>query len=336
LRVDKLLPVGFVVLAFVASCGGGQAKTVTPGKPIGPGSLIPTVEDPPNFVVINASDSHVELHSVTTGTLIKDLGVVDGLTSNGLALSPDGGYLYVTVNRPPAVVLERIDITNGQVESIGHGEQPAISPDSHYLAYGGGTGDGTLFVRSLASGEVQSISIAKLLGQQDDLITASITWLADGSRIVVLPGGVGNGLMGGTTSPPIPGSCSAISISDTCLIVANVASNHPLTAERVVVHGLRVPDLLSGDDLAHSVLAASDRTKATIIDRIEVSGGRAAYVRMCSLSSGLSVAFDPRGTELLYLAGHSPISLWRVGLMNCRVAVPHELVANVDLQGVTW
>jgi hypothetical protein len=337
LKVGKLLPVGFLVLAFVASCGGGQASTATPRNPIGPGSMIPSVADPQNFVLIDASDSHVQLHSATTGALVKDLGAVGGLTSNGLVLSPDGGYLYVTVDRPPATVIERINATNGQVERIGDGEQPAISTDGRYLAYGGGAGDGTLYVRDLRSGEVRSINMAKLLGNQDDLLNTSITWLAEGSRIVILPGGVGNDLMGGTTPPPMPGSCSAIPISDTCLIVANFAPDHPLTAERVVVRGLRVPDLLSGDDLAHSVLAASDRTHTTIIDRIEVSGDSAAYVRMCSLSPGLSLAFDPRGTELLYLAGHSPISLWRVGLMDCGVVShTHKLLANADLQGVTW
>ena len=336
LRVGKLLLAGLVLLVFVSSCGGGQAKPATTGGPIGPGRLIPTVVDPQNFVLVDASHSHVELHSATTAALVKDLGAVDGLTSNGLALSPDGGYLYVTVDRPPATLLERINTTNGQVESIGHGEQPAISPNGHYLAHGGGAGDGILYVRDLASGEVRSINVAKLLGHQDDLINASITWLADGSRIVVLPGAVGNDLMGGTTPPPIPGSCSAIPISDTCLIVANVAPDHPLTAERVVVHGLRVPDLLSGDDLAHSVLAASDQTHATVIDRIEVSGDRADYVRMCSLSPGLSVAFDPRGTELLYLIGHNPVSLWWVGLTNCDLHAQHRLLANADLQDVTW
>jgi hypothetical protein len=88
--------------------------------------------------------------------------------------------------------------------------------------------------------------MAKLLGPQDDLLNGSITWLADSSRIVVLPGEVGNDLMGGTTPVSPPGSCSAIPNSHTCLIVANVAPDGPLTAERVVVPGLPTPDLLSG------------------------------------------------------------------------------------------
>jgi DNA-binding beta-propeller fold protein YncE len=120
--VGKLLPVGVVVLVLVASCGGGQAHTVVSRKPIGPGRLISTVVDPQNFVLINASDSHVELVSPTTGAVVRGLGIVDGLTGNGLALSPDDGYLYVTVDRSPTTALDRINTTNGEVGSIGDGE----------------------------------------------------------------------------------------------------------------------------------------------------------------------------------------------------------------------
>lgn len=158
------------------------------------GSAIPATASPPhasassNFLLVTGSGSDFRIESASTGTLVKDLGAVPGWTNNGLVLSPDGQDVYVVVNEHRSLAIERLSVADDTQTFVADGEQPSISPDGRLLAFGTGPGPPgtqTLVVRDLTSGKDQLIGLRRLLGGQTDLLNASITWLGDGSKIVV-------------------------------------------------------------------------------------------------------------------------------------------------------
>src|SRR5579863_9929861 len=100
----------------------------------------PSVGTASNFVVATGSGPEFQIESASTGALVKDLGTVQGWTNNGLAFSPDGQNVYVVVNRATNLAIERLSVSTGTETFVADGEQPAVSPNSHLLAFGTGPG----------------------------------------------------------------------------------------------------------------------------------------------------------------------------------------------------
>jgi hypothetical protein len=294
---------GLAAAAVLLAGGGAMPATASPAH--ASASL--------NFLVVTASGSDFQVESSSTGNLVKDLGAVPGWTNNGLALSPDGQDVYVVVHEPGSLVIDRLSVADGSKTFVADGEQPSISPDGRLLAFGTGelpSGGQTLAVRNLTSGKEQSIDLRRLLGGQTDLLNASISWLGDGSKIVVLPGSVGNDLMGGATPRALSGSCSAVSASDTCLIVVNVRAGHPLTAKRVLLGGLGQGIPLIGASGSSDIVTMAFADHRSGVYTADLTNGARSFTRQFSLPTVLPLAFRSRGTELFYLTGHGPIALW--------------------------
>jgi hypothetical protein len=285
-------------------------------------------------LVVAGSRLDFQVESSSTGAVVKDLGPVPGWTNNGLALSPDGQDVYVVVNETSSLAIERLSVANGTETFVADGEQPSVSPNGHLLAFGTGPSGGqTLAVRDLTSGKDRSINLDRVLGGQTDLLTASITWLGDGSKIVVLPGGVADNGMGSGTPRVLPGSCSAVSASDTCLIVISVGAGHPLTAKRVLLGGLR-PDLpFIGASGSSDIVAIGFGGRRTNVYTADLTNGARSFTRLFSLPSVLPLAFRARGTELFYLTGHSPTALWRARVTSDGLKDAKRLNADIGLSG---
>ena len=320
-----------IPMSFLAACGQGLSSTSE--RPL------PGVTDPSTFVFVTASGSNVELRSVSTGQLVKDLGSFgESPNNNGLTLSPDGQYVYGEVLRNQTLIIERITASNDEETFIADGEQPSISPNGRLLAYAAGLRNSNmLVVRDLTSGNVRSINLSRFLGRQADLLNGSITWLGDGSEIVIAPGGVGSQLEPhATTTPPLPGSCDVVSFPDTCLIVVRLPTLHSFTAKLVILSGVSNPYLVSGTALPHSLLLAASDANHIVVDRADLSDNEANVVRLFSLPAVLPLAFDPRGTQLLYLVGHNPIALWIGQVTQHRLDHAHKLVDNARLANLAW
>jgi hypothetical protein len=267
---------------------------------------------------------------------VKDLGAVPGWTNNGLVLSPDGQDVYVVVNEHRSLAIERLSVGDDTQTFVADGEQPSMSPDGRLLAFGTGLGPPgtqTLVVRDLTSGKDQSIDLRRLLGRQTDLLNASITWLGDGSRIVVLPGGVGNDLMGGATPRAVPGSCSAVSASNTCLIVVSVRAGHPLTAKRVLLGGLKPGVWFIGASGSSDIVTIGFGGHHNGVYTADLTNGARSFTRLFSLPPVLPLAFRARGTELFYLVGHGPTALWLAKVTPDGLKDAKMLNADVGLSG---
>jgi hypothetical protein len=287
-----------------------------------------------NFVLATGSGPDFQIESASTGTVVKDLGVVNYWTNNGLALSPDGRNVYVVVHQPTTTAIEQVAVSTGAQTFVANGEQPAVSPNSRRLAFGTGpSGSQTLVVRDLLSGKKRSIDLSRLLGNRGDLLNASITWLDD-SKIVVIPGMVGNDLMGDPTPPAVPGSCDAAPMKDTCLIVVGDEAGRPLAAKRVILSGLPSND---------PVIAASGPSGLTIanygghhsgIFRANLAQKAADVTRISSLPAAIPLAFGPRGSTLFYLVGHGPEALWWAKVTPNGLKDAHVLNADIRLSAL--
>jgi hypothetical protein len=51
--------------------------------------------------------------------------------------------------------------------------------------------------------------------------------------------------------------------------------------------------------------------------------------------AGLVEGFSPTGRQVLYLRNHGPIQLW-AGTVGTHITPRRELLANADLQGLSW
>lgn len=288
-----------------------------------------------NFVLATGSGPDFQIDSAKTGTLVKDMGTVQGWTNNGLALSPDGRSVYVVVNEARTLAIERLSVSTGTEAFVAEGEQPAISSDGRLLAFGSGpSGSNTLVVRDLTSGKDQSIDLQRLLGGQTDLLNASITWLGDGSKVVVLPGGVANDLMGGKTPSAVSGSCSTVAADDTCLIIVNIRAGHPLTAKRHIVSGIGSTLPLMGTSGSSDVVLIGYGDHHTGLYTVDLAHAASSVTRLFSLPSVLPLAFSARGARFFYLVGHGPESLWSASVTPHGLKDAHVLNANVALSAV--
>jgi hypothetical protein len=316
-----------LALIYGPHSGGGTPRPAS----------VPTVihRDPANFVLVNSGD--LEIASAKTGQIVMNLGPIANYTNNGFALSPNGQYVYATINGNRSTAIERINLSNGQPTPFAAGEQPSISPNGRYVAFGTGPRSAILSIRDLKSGTSRSMNLRKLLGPQTDLLNASITWLGNGSQVVVVPGGVGSDLMPGTTTTTPPsGSCSALSISQTCFIVVNASTRHSLSARRVVLNGLNASGAVVAASGRSDLVIASYGTTHTTIYEAVMGHGSGSFSRLYSLPQVLPVAFGPQGAELFYLKGHGPVALWLGDVTQHGLEHSRMLNANVALEGLAW
>jgi hypothetical protein len=110
------------------------------------------------------------------------------LTNNGLAVSPDRRYVYLTLIGRRSLLIEQVAVATGRRQAIAEGEQPAVSPDGRLLAYATGRGQaGMVELRTLSTGATTTIDIRSLLGPSTELLDGSLTWLDDGTDLVAIP-----------------------------------------------------------------------------------------------------------------------------------------------------
>ncbi|MDQ6804018.1 MAG: hypothetical protein M3065_03405 [Actinomycetota bacterium] len=296
----------------------------------------------------------VELRSPVTGRVRTVLGTFgQSFTNNGLALSPDGRDVYVTLipqrKRWTNLLLERIAVSDKKRTLIARGEQPAVSPDSQLLAYtaGGRAGSQSVAVRDLASGTTRSINIAGLIGSGGDPLGASVTWLADGSNVAVVPAGVAYAVSGASHASKRPVAPCHAPVGSSCLVIVHVTpAGQALTARRFILPGVHGIQTLSGDAAAPGslLLAADDAKNNAVIDKITPAGSTIRVQQLLSIPRGLAITFDPAGRHLLYLTNTIPLpntDITTVTLWNATIASGHlidreRLIRNPQLGAAAW
>lgn len=287
---------------------------------IGPSLTSASVPAPPSeFVAISQGAGNppamtMGLYSSSTGALTRRLATFSEttFTNNGLAFTPDRGAVYFTLiprhaERRFYLRLMRLDVATRRQTFIADGAQPAISDDGTELAYA--TFPHGLAVRDLAAGQTRTIGLVTELGRAANLLDATTTWLADGSEVAIIPSAPAWDLVG--HRPPPARWCGTTDAHAVVVFVHVPAPPAPLSADCVHLGGIALTPAiaLSGSQsYPSSLLLATDTDRdSTRIERIPQTG---TTTRMLTIRDSLPLAFDPTGTHLLYLVGHSPPVLW--------------------------
>jgi hypothetical protein len=304
------------------------------------------VSDPPDFLYFTTNGT-VESRSPTTGALIKVVTHVANLTNNGASLSTDGSNAYVAVIAKSELNTKRIRIQTGTVSLAVDGIEAAVSGNGELLAYTPGPNYTSLLsVNDLKTNSTSTINLESLLGSSTNLMNATITWLGDGSDIVVMPGGNASATSGdfqgsGRTlsSNSNNGTCSAsLPHTSICLLLVHFAGpGRPLTAHRVLVNGIGGNlNVVSGAQGQQHTLALAVWGENTAVYRVTFAGSRPEVTHLASLGFVLPEAFDALGTHLLYVVGHGPVALWVTGFNAGHLVDSHKLLDSTNMSEVVW
>lgn len=310
--------------AVLFSLDGGTARSEASVRP----SLAVFVATPQGRG-IHSSRWNMGLYSATTGVLVRRLATLSepSFTNNGLAFASNRSAVYFTLipqharRRRFYLKLMRLDVRTRRESLVAHGAQPAVSPGDTQLAYAAFPQG--LSVRDLATGQTRTVGLRAQLGRAAELMNATIAWLGDGSDVAIVPSPTAWDLVG---HPPKLSWCGTSQSHPVIVFVHVPASAAPLTARCV---------RLAGPALAAAVVAASPASPTSLrvatasypgptrVENINHDGHVTVLLRV---RNSQPVAFDPTGTRLLYLVGHSPPRLWKAtiaaGHLTDRVQLP--------------
>ena len=227
--------------------------------------------------------------------------------------------------------LMRIDVATGRQTLIAEGAQPAINEGGSRLAYAAFPQG--LAVRDLANGQTRTIGLAQL-GTAANLLNATIGWLGDGTDIAIIPAPSASDLGAPT---PIRHWCGTTQTHAVIVFAHVPAAPAPLTAR--CVH-LPAPELgpvamalaptpRSPTTLQLATYASGDKT---LVERITQSG---TVTPVLTIRNALPCSFDPFGTHLLYLVGHSPPKLSEATISDGHLT-PVPWLHPIDLGALAW
>jgi hypothetical protein len=297
---------------------------------------------PPTFVVVTDGGlglrSQMSVYSSITGDLVRPLASFSdkAFTNNGLAYAPDGSAVYFTLipqhnARRFSLRLMRLNVATGHETFVAEGAQPALSNDGTQLAYGASPRG--LAVRDLASGQTRTIGLGQL-GTAANLLNATIGWLGDGSDIAIIPAPTPWDLVG---RPPKLHWCGTTQTRAVIVFVHVPAPPAPMTADCVHLAGRALDGsvALTGDSASPAnVLAATDSYgDKTRVERIAETG---AISRVLTIPNSLPLSFDPTGTHLLYLVGHSPPALTEASIANGQLINGPWRNPHLRLEALAW
>jgi hypothetical protein len=140
--------------------------------------------------------------------------------------------------------------------------------------------------------------------------------------------------MGHPTPHAVPGSCSAASVNDTCLIVVGDPAGHRLTAKRVILSGLRSGGPVIAASGSSDLLIPAFGGRHSGVFKADLADGARSITRISSLPSAIPLAFGARGATLFYLVGHGPEALWMAKVTPDGLKDAHMLNADVGLSAL--
>jgi hypothetical protein len=255
------------------------------------------------------------LRSPSSGVVTETLGQLgQPLTNNGIAESPDGKNIYVTLIGKKQLYIEQISTVTKKQTFFADGVEPAVSPDDRYVAYSAGPDDTKILaVKSLSTGRTSSVNLSSLLGSSTSLMTGTITWLGNGSDIVVMPSpdAVATASIAPPAADSTPRSCRDVPQA-VCLIVVHLnTSDDVLTSHLVTVSGISGNfNVIAGAGEYPSTLVMAAWGEKTNLYDMTLAGSTVHVTHLVTLPAVLPVAFDLVGSHLFYISGHGPAELW--------------------------
>lgn len=293
---------------------------------------------PPTFIAREGDAEKLTVASSATGRPVRVLlRAGSKFTGNGIALSPDGRWLYTVWIGQHSLRIERVSTTTGKRTYIADGAQPAISADGRYLAYASGLEAQSVSVRDLRTGATRNWNLRSFMGPDADLLGGYVVWLGDG-RLVAVPQDRPVAAVAGRSLPPHrPGSCGPLDGRHQCLITFDPTAADPVLRQQRITGDLPLAVYPGGDAAPHSMVIATlvpdDRT---LLERIQIHSKGVRRTRLAE-SPGMALALDASGTWLLYLTGHGPTALWSGRIRDGQLAQTHRIDPGAVIMGsVIW
>ncbi len=341
-----------VVIGGVALVVGrlSSAPIQPSAPPPAPSGLQPSrpAADPPAFAVVlqsrTGSQQWVKFLSPLTGRILRQAGSFAGsLTDNGMALSPDSRFLYVTLSGPGQIHIDRISVATGHRSFVADGAQPAVSPDGSYLAYATGRQFTEIAVRDLTSGRTMVISLPSQIGADASLLAGQVSWLGNGMQIVAMPTADATAVAARSPVAPPRSSCGQQSLPDRLCLVRVSLSHGKLRANLAYVPGnWGHQPLISGDVAGRSTFLLAGSTDGRALFGVAtVSAAGVTMRRVAALPQGaLPMAFAPGGDRILYVRvsghGHPQPTLWAATISSGRPSGQHLLFTDGSKAAVGW
>lgn len=345
-------------LAAVVVVIGGVALAVgrLPSRPVSASRPAPSggppsrpAADPPAVAVVlqsrAGSQQQVSLLSPVTGRILRQVTFVGGsLTDNGMALSPDSRFVYVTMSGPGLIHIDRISVATGHRGFVADGAQPAVSPDGRYLAYATGRQFTGIAVRDLASGRTTMIPLRSQLGADTSLLSGQVSWLGNGTQIVVRPAADSTAAAARSPAAPSRSSCGRQnSTGRLCLVLVSLGQGKPRARQAYLPGNWGSQPLISGDVAGRStfLLAGSSAGHALLgAATVSAIGITVQFATRLPQGDALPVAFAPGGDRFLYLVasgrGHPQPALWAATISGRRLSGAHRLFTDNSKVAVDW
>jgi hypothetical protein len=346
-------------LAAVVVVIGGVALTVgrLPSRPVpvsaprlAPFGGLPSrpAADPPAFAGVlqsrTGSEQQVTLLSPLTGRIRHRVTIFGGsLTDNGMALSPDSRFVYVTLSGPGQIHIDRISAATGHRSFVADGAQPAVSPDGRYLAYATGRQFTGIAVRDLASGRTTMIPLRSQLGADASLLAGQVSWLGNGTQIVVMPTPDPTADAARSPAAAARNSCGRQSSAGRlCLVLVSLGQGRPRARQAYLPGNWGNQPVISGDVAGSSTfLVAGSSAGHPLFGAATVSAAGITVQQVAPLPHGaLPVAFAPGGDRFLYLIvsrpGHPQPALWVATISGSRLSGVHRLFTDNAKVAVDW
>jgi hypothetical protein len=261
----------------------------------------------------------------------------ESFTNNGLAISPDGGSVFVTLIGSSSLSIERISTRTGRRTFVAFGAQPTVSPNGRLLAYAAGREDQELSVRQLSSGKTTTFDLRPLIGDKASLLDGQIAWLSNGYEIALAPKDdpITTGVASLHRSQTRKTACSKARIDQLCLIVVDLRTSKspPKVMLLSVPEQGQIYSCLSVPNAVELVIWTGYRT---LVEAVRISGTGLHAVTLAELAPDVVMAASPSGGEILYLIGHTPPGLWLAELSGGRLLNAHLLVRSSQFGAIAW
>jgi hypothetical protein len=353
-----LVPLAALAAVVVVIGGVALAVALLPSRPVPVSASRPALSgglpsrpaaDPPAVAVVLQSragnQQQVSLLSPVTGRILRQVTYVGGsLTDNGMALSPDSRFVYVTMSGPGLIHIDRISVATGHRGFVADGAQPAVSPDGRYLAYATGPQFTGIAVRDLASGRTTMIPLRSQLGADTSLLTGQVSWLGNGTQIVVRPAADATAAAAWSPAAPFRSSCGRQSSTGRlCLVLVSLGQGKPRARQAYLPGNWGNQPLISGDVAGRStfLLAGSSAGHAILgAATVTATGITVQFATRLPQADALPVAFAPGGDRFLYLVvsgrGHPQPALWAATISGRRLSGAHRLFTDNSKVAVDW
>jgi hypothetical protein len=284
-------------------------------------------------------DTLIQLRSARTGRVLRTIARYGhNFTNNGIAYSPDGRYVYITLGpseRSPDLRIERIAIATGAQRMIAHGWEPALSPDGRELAYFSfAHRSQTVLVMNLVTGRTLRLDLKRQLGADQVLSEAPPAWFGGGLGFVMASGPppVANV---GVTGPGTAHAGQAPVRFSLITVTVSAAGLHAdvIPEPQQATHDLAPVSAGPGDRTVMATGLAAGTAAA--IGEITFSPTGPRRCQLVTIPNALVLGFDPTGLRVIFLEGHNPPVPIEATIVGDRLEREHRL-AGWGTGALSW